>query len=42
MLVLKDGSYREAAQALQRAIQQMDGPGRAAELIEQVLKLRSI
>jgi zeaxanthin glucosyltransferase len=42
MLVLQDARYREAAQVLQRAIQQMDGPGRAAELIEQVLKLHSI
>jgi UDP:flavonoid glycosyltransferase YjiC (YdhE family) len=42
MLVLQDASYREAAQVLQRAIQQMDGPGCAADLIEQVLKLRSI
>jgi UDP:flavonoid glycosyltransferase YjiC (YdhE family) len=39
-LVLQDRQYREAAQGLQRAIRQMDGPGRAAELIEQVLKLR--
>jgi len=42
MLVLQDASYREAAQVLQRTIQQMDGPGCAADLIEQVLKLRSI
>ena len=42
MLVLQDARYREAAQVLQRAIQQVDGPGRAADLIEQVLKLRSI
>jgi zeaxanthin glucosyltransferase len=41
MLVLQDARYREAAQVLQRIIQRMDGPGRAAELIEQVLKLRS-
>ena len=34
-------AYREAAQGLQRAIQQMDGPDRAADIIEQVLKLRS-
>ncbi len=40
-LVLEDVSYREAAQILQRAIQQLDGPDRAAELIEQALKLRS-
>jgi MGT family glycosyltransferase len=42
MLVLQDARYREAAQVLQRTIQRMDGPGRAADLIEQVLKLRSI
>jgi zeaxanthin glucosyltransferase len=41
MLVLQEARYREAAQVLQRAIQQLDGPGRAADLIEQVLKLRS-
>jgi UDP:flavonoid glycosyltransferase YjiC (YdhE family) len=37
MLVLQEARYREAAQVLQRAIQQLDGPGRAADLIEQVL-----
>jgi MGT family glycosyltransferase len=42
LLVLQDARYREAALGLQRAIQQMDGPGRAADLIEEVLKLRSI
>ena len=42
MLVLHDGRYREAAQVLQRTIQRMHGPERAADLIEQVLKLRSI
>jgi zeaxanthin glucosyltransferase len=41
MLVLQEARYREAAQVLQRAIQQLDGPGRAADLIEKVLKLRS-
>ena len=41
MLVLQEARYREAAQVLQRAIQQMDGPGRAADLIEKALKLRS-
>ena len=41
MLVLQDTRYREAAQVLQRALQRMDGPGRAADLIEQALKLRS-
>jgi UDP:flavonoid glycosyltransferase YjiC (YdhE family) len=40
-LVMQDARYREAAQVLQRAIQQLDGPDRAAELIEQALKLRS-
>ncbi len=42
MLVLQDARYREAAQVLQRAIQRMDGPGRAVDLIEEILKLRSI
>ena len=42
MLVLEDSRYREAAQVLQRTIQRMDGPGRAADLIEQVLNLSSI
>jgi MGT family glycosyltransferase len=42
MRVLYDAKYREAARALQRSIQRMDGLGRAADLIEQVLKLRSI
>ena len=41
ILVLQEARYREAAQALQRAIQQLDGPGRAADLIEKVLKLHS-
>ena len=40
ILVLQDAGYRDAAQVLQRAIQQLDGPGRAADLIEQLLKLR--
>ena len=39
-LVLRDPSYLQAAQALQRAIQQQDGPSRAADLIEQALHLR--
>ena len=38
-LVLEEFRYREAAQDLQRAIRQVDGPGRAADLIEEVLKL---
>jgi MGT family glycosyltransferase len=42
LLVLQDDRYREAARVLQRTIQPMDGPGRAADLIEQVLKLSSI
>lgn len=41
LTVLHDSSYRDAAQALQKAIRQTDGPGRAADLIEQVLKLGS-
>ena len=41
-LVLQDSRYREAAQVLQKAIQQTNGPGRAADLIEQVLNLGSI
>ena len=39
--VLGDAGYREAAQVLQRAIQQLSGPDRAADLIEQVLELCS-
>jgi UDP:flavonoid glycosyltransferase YjiC (YdhE family) len=38
--VLQNARYREAAQALQRAIQPVDWPGRAADIIEQLLKLR--
>ncbi len=40
--VLEEPRYRQAARGLQTAIQQMDGPGRAADLIEQVLKLRPV
>ena len=40
-LVLQDGRYREAAQNLQRAIRQIDGPGLAVDLIEQTLNFRS-
>ena len=40
-LVLEEPGYREAAQVLQRAIQQLDGPGMAADLIEKALNLRS-
>lgn len=38
-LVLRERRYREAAEDLQRAIREMDGASRAADLIEQVLKL---
>ena len=38
LLVLQDPTYREAAQALQRALQQVDGPKRAVERIEEVLE----
>lgn len=38
-LVLEDGRYREAALALQREMQQLDGPGSAADVIERVLKI---
>ena len=41
MLVLQDKGYRKAAQVLQSAIQQLNGPAHAVDLIEQVLKLRS-
>jgi zeaxanthin glucosyltransferase len=41
LLVLQEARYREAARALQRSIQQLDGPGHAADLIEKVLKLHS-
>ena len=40
-LVLGDSGYRKAAQVLQKAIQQLDGPNRAVDLIEQVLELHS-
>ncbi|HEY6489128.1 MAG: glycosyltransferase [Terracidiphilus sp.] len=40
--VLHDDRYRQAAQAMQKTIQRIDGLGRAADLIEQLLKLRSI
>jgi MGT family glycosyltransferase len=42
LLVLQDVRYREAAQVLQRAIQPMDGPGRAAELIEAAMQLSPV
>jgi MGT family glycosyltransferase len=38
-LVLEERRYRDAALELQRSIRQLDGPGRAAELIEQALTL---
>ncbi len=37
-MVLQDPAYREAAQAFQRNMHSMDGPGRAAFIIEQALK----
>ena len=40
-LVFQDARYREAAQVLQKALQQIDGPTCAADLIEKALKLRS-
>ena len=40
-LVLEERRYRDAAQRLQRSIQPLDGPGRAAELIEQILQNRT-
>lgn len=40
-LVLQERSYRDAARELQASIRQVNGPGRAADVIEQVLKLRS-
>jgi zeaxanthin glucosyltransferase len=39
-LVLQERAYRQAAKELQKSIQQFDGAGRAADLIEQILKLR--
>jgi zeaxanthin glucosyltransferase len=39
-LVLQDNEYRKAAQVLQREFLQLNGPERAADLIEMVLKLR--
>ena len=41
LLVLHDATYRESAQVLQRAIQLLNGPDRAVDLIERVLNLRS-
>jgi zeaxanthin glucosyltransferase len=41
LLVLREAEYREAARALQKSIQRLDGPSRAADIIEQVLGLRS-
>ena len=38
--VLQDSKYREAAGALQRAIRQLDGPGLAADLVEQAAEYR--
>jgi zeaxanthin glucosyltransferase len=39
-IVLQERAYRQAAKELQKSIQQFDGAGRAADLIEQILKLR--
>lgn len=39
--VLHDAKYAEAAKVLQKAVRQLDGPNRAADLIEEVLQLRS-
>jgi MGT family glycosyltransferase len=39
-LVLEEPKYRQAAQVLQRAIRQLDGPGMASDLIEEALNLR--
>jgi MGT family glycosyltransferase len=38
--VLEDESYRNAARQLQSAIAQIDGPERAADIVEDVLKIR--
>ena len=37
--VLQDAKYSKAAKVLQEAIRRLDGPNRAADLIEEVLKL---
>jgi len=41
LLVLEEPGYRMAAQVLQKAILQLDGPAMAADLIEEVLNLRA-
>jgi UDP:flavonoid glycosyltransferase YjiC (YdhE family) len=38
--VLEDESYRDAARKLQSAMSRIDGPDRAADIIEDVLKIR--
>jgi MGT family glycosyltransferase len=38
--VLEDESYRNAARQLQSAMAQIDGPERAADIVEDVLKIR--
>ncbi|MDE3200706.1 MAG: glycosyltransferase [Acidobacteriota bacterium] len=38
---LQNSAYRESAQALQKEIRQIDGPGEAATLIEELLNLHS-
>jgi zeaxanthin glucosyltransferase len=40
-MVLEDGSHRRAARAVQAAMQQVDGPERAADLIEEALRIRT-
>ena len=40
-LVLQNPKYRHAARSLQSAIQQVDGPGRAADLVVQALNIGS-
>ena len=41
LLVLNEAKYRKAAQALQQSMKSLDGPSRAADIIEEVLNLRS-
>ena len=41
-LVLEDRRYRDAAQRLQKSLQQLDGPGLAAEIIEQALQFSPV
>jgi MGT family glycosyltransferase len=39
--VLEDENYRQAARTVQAAMQQVDGPERAADVIEEALKIRT-